>query len=645
MDHLSGLNTPQREAVTYTEGPLLIVAGAGAGKTKTLVHRIIHLITQGVDPRSILAITFTNKAAKEMHERAANMLSNMPGTADERPFIGTFHALGVFLLKNHSQNLGIPKHFTILDRADSLSLIKEALKQSDLDPKQHEPAKILAAISRNKGDMVTREEFEARGGHDYFSQILGEVWGRYESFCKKQGSLDFDDLLLLPLLMLKKDKGLREHYQNKWQYLHIDEYQDTNKVQYEMAHILTGPQGNICVVGDADQNIYSWRGANIRNILNFEKDYPNAKVVLLEENYRSTQTILTAANAIIKKNTLRKEKNLFTRNKEGELISVYEAYDETDEAQFVSHKIKSLIEEGVAPESIGVLYRANFQSRVLEEAMLSLGVPYQILGTRFFDRKEIKDIISFIRAALNPDSLSDIKRIVNVPPRGLGKATIAKLFAGQKDSLTPAMRARVDAFYGLLSKIKDAANTMAMSELIKFVLRETGIEDALKKGSEDDLERLENAKELVTLAKKYDALAGEAGVEAFLTDAALAQDQDSLERSEHSAKLMTVHAAKGLEFQYVFVTGLEEGLFPHTSYNTGNLDKERAEEERRLFYVAVTRAREKLFLSHAAVRTIFGGRQVNIPSEFFADIDSELIEEDQSTAHETTDLLPNIFFD
>jgi len=454
--------------------------------------------------------------------------------------------------------------------------------------------------------------------------------------------LDFDDLLLKTVLLLKKSDTVRNHYQNRWQYIHIDEYQDTNVVQYELSRILAERHGNICVVGDTDQNIYSWRGADIKNMLDFEKDYPGAVVVFLEENYRSTQTILSAANTVIAKNKVRKEKNLFTKNKNGELITVYEAYDEADEARFVSGSIKKLLDKKIASCNIAVLYRANFQSRALEEALLSANTPYQVLGVRFFDRKEVRDIVSFIKAGLNPDSLADIKRIVNVPPRGIGKVTLVKMFAREEGTLSPAMKKRVDDFRNLLSEIGKQATTTHLPELIKFVLQKTGMEEKLRNGTEEEKERLENIRELVTFAVKYQNLTPEEGIEAFLSDVALATDQDELQKDSNAVKLMTVHAAKGLEFKYVFITGLEQDLFPHKSFGTDTQDRGRDEEERRLFYVALTRAEEKLYLSHASLRTIFGSKQINIPSEFFEDIDGSLVEKEEVRGDEE-DLLPSIY--
>ena len=627
MQEFETLNEKQKEAVSYTKGPLLIVAGAGAGKTKTLTYRIINLIHKGVDPSSILAITFTNKAAKEMRDRVEALLEKIEngGFANYRaggvPFVSTFHALGVYIIKENANLLGLTKHFTILDDADSISIIKDIMKANDINPKVHEPRKIRNIISRAKGDLITWDKFNISVKSSVES-ITALIWREYNKRLKKDGSLDFDDLLLKTAILLKKYPEIKNKYRQKWQYIHIDEYQDTNEVQYEMAKLLVGKDENICVVGDTDQNIYSWRGANIKNMLHFEKDYPNAKIIILEQNYRSTKKILEAANTIINKNKYRVPKNLFTENKEGETINVCEAYDEVSEAKFVAEMITELIKKK-NPEDIAILYRANFQSRVLEEALLQTGIPYQVLGVKFFERKEIKDTLSYIKAAYNQNSWSDIKRIINVPTRGIGKVTLAKLFSGKFDELPEKMKGRVNNFYSLLEEVKNYSDTHKASETIKFIIKKTGLEDKLEKGTSDEQEALENIKELVTLATKYDS--SPEGIEELLENASLASEQDSLihkDKNKKGVKLMTVHAAKGLEFKYVFITGLEQDLFPHT----GNFSrpKEDQEEERRLFYVAMTRAEEKLFLTYATLRTLYGSRQVNSPSEFIYDIPEKL---------------------
>jgi len=675
-EHLKGLNSAQKEAALHKDGPLLIVAGAGAGKTKTITHRIVNLIKQGVSPDKILAVTFTNKAAKEMREKIIAEIEKNAKGQNKIPFVSTFHSLGVHIIKENSTAIGVTKHFTILDEGDSISLVKESIKEIGLDPKQYEPKKIKNIISREKGKFTHLSDYSETAS-DYLGKIVAQVWALYEGKKKKENSLDFDDLLLKATKLLKENENIRKIYQEKWEYIHIDEYQDTNEVQYLMSKLLSENNKNICVVGDADQNIYSWRGANLKNILNFEKDYPNTKIIMLEENYRSTQNILEAANEIIKKNKYRPDKNLFTKNKTGEKISLYEALDENDEAEFVATKILEIwdktsdlsldkeedsafsgslspLASGALPlgssacetprqskssslSEIAVLYRANFQSRVLEEAMLRYNIPYQVLGVKFFERKEIKDTLAYLRAALNPQSLSDIKRIINFPTRGIGKTTIAKLFAGDQNNLPIKMQLKINNFYQILEELKEKIQTSKASEVIKFAVKKTGIETELLSGTEEDLERLENIKELATLALKYDNLGGGAGVEKLLEDASLASDQDSMmnntDKKEEKVgiKLMTVHASKGLEFKYVFIVGLEDGLFP--SKHDGNVKSgEDSEEERRLFYVALTRAKEKLFLSFANFRTIFGSRQINAPSEFISDIPADILEKEGEEA-------------
>ncbi len=631
--YLDELNPQQREAVLHTRGPLLIVAGAGAGKTKTLSSRILHLIQQGVAPEEILAITFTNKAAKEMRERVRIILEkNTVGirfSYHTRPFVSTFHALGVHIIKENAAELGYTKNFSIFDRSDSLRAVKDALASLSLDPKQHEPAKILSKISREKGDGVSFREYEQESVKSYGGRVVAQVWQKYEVALKEEGALDFDDLLLKTAYLLKNNTSIREKYQNTWAYIHIDEYQDTNTVQYEIISALAAKNRNICVVGDADQTIYTWRGADINNILTFEQDYPETKTILLEQNYRSTQNILTAANDIIKKNTLRKEKVLFTKNEEGEKITLAPAYDQNSEASYIATTAETLVASGVSPREIAILYRVNFLSRTLEEAFLNTKVPYQVLGIRFFERKEIKDIISYIRAALNPASLSDLKRIINSPPRGIGKVTLDKLFGGKEEELPGPKRIQIEKFRDILKCIREAAIISKPSELIKFVMEKSGIEATFKASISDDLERLENIKELVSLAIKYDDMRIPEGIEKMVEDAILASDQDTLIKDENAVKLMTVHASKGLEFDYVFICGLEEGIFPSSGRNTKTLVE--FEEERRLFYVALTRARKKVFLTCASVRTIFGQRETQIPSEFISDIGDELLEQGEES--------------
>jgi len=637
MQYLDSLNDKQKEAVLYTDGPLLIVAGAGAGKTKTVTHRIIHLIHSGVNPESILAVTFTNKAAKEMRDRIMAMLeepihgndlkSDNFGHIKGAPFVSTFHSLGVHIIKENSHLIGLNKYFTIMDESGAISIIKSIMKEHDIDPKQHEPRKIKSIISKSKGDFITVDTYSANV-NSAFGSIVATIWRGYEAQLKKEKALDFDDLLLETVLILKKYPEIKQKYQERWKYLHVDEYQDTNEVQYEMTKLLVGKDDNICVVGDTDQNIYSWRGANIKNMLHFEKDFPNTKIVMLEQNYRSTKNIIEAANSVIEKNIYRVPKNLFTENVVGESINICEAYDEQSEASFVAEKIDELLKEN-DPTDIAILYRANFQSRVLEEALLNKQIPYQVLGVKFFERKEIKDLLAYVRVAYNKESLSDIKRIINIPVRGIGKVTIAKLFSGQMNELPKGTQEKINNFYKIIDDIGEYIKTHKPSESIKYLIEKSGIKDELSHGTSDEQERLENMMELVTLAIKYDNI--EDGMEKLLEDASLSSDQDTLiheDKNKKGVRLMTVHASKGLEFKYVFITGLEQDLFPHSRSNdrpaSAGSYGEAKEEERRLFYVAVTRAREKLFLSYASLRTIYGMKQVNTPSEFIYDIPAHL---------------------
>ncbi len=634
----SGLNKAQNEAVNTLSGPLLIIAGAGAGKTKTITHRILNLIKNGVKPSEILAITFTNKAAKEMRERVFHLIEqdkelNIPISFSERPFVSTFHALGVHIIKENSQLLGVPRHFTIYDRGDSKKAVKDALIESGLDPKEYDPGTILNTISREKGDGNTINSYKS-SNKEYFQKIVAQVWEKYEATLNREKSLDFDDLLLKTAVLLRQNEDVRKRYSTIWKYIHIDEYQDTNKVQYEIASLLAKDHRNICVVGDIDQNIYSWRGSDISNILNFEKEYSEAKVITLEENYRSTQTILTAANNVIKKNVMRREKNLFTKNHEGEKIELLISYTEQEEARMIAEEVRNLMRNGSEPRDIAVLYRANFQSRVLEEAFLHKNIPYQVLGVKFFERKEIKDVISFIKASLNRESTNDMVRIVNVPPRGIGKTTIMKVIVGEENTLGPAIRNKVSVFLNLLERIKNTAVKESPSNLIKYIIKETGMETAYRNGGPEEQEKLENLRELVTVASQYDQVFNDEGaeraIEKLLENVALATDQDEMEKDNNAVKLMTVHASKGLEFNYVFIAGLEEDLFPHARMGEGRDGKgasqSEMEEERRLFYVAITRARMKVFLSYAQIRTIYGAQKLNTPSHFISDIGDEHIQ-------------------
>lgn len=626
MSHVI-LNEKQKEAVSHTEGPLLIVAGAGAGKTKTITERIVAIVKKGTDPRRILAVTFTNKAAKEMRERIIHRLEDEHIIETFNPFhhtpvIKTFHSLGLMLLHENADIVGLSRHPTILDSADSLSIIKRAMEQLGIDPKVHDPSKIRTIISREKGDFVTQHTYKEKVVSSQM-EIVASVWRFYDEELKRQKAVDFDDLIIRSVELLLNHKEIKNHYNTYFEYIHVDEYQDTNKAQYELIKLLVNPNhNNICVVGDTDQNIYSWRGANLRNMLNFEKDFPNATTVLLEENYRSTGNILTLANTTIKKNTVRKDKHLFTKKGDGDKIDIMPTWDEGAEAELVAETCKTLLQSGEQPEEIAVLYRANFQSRVLEEAFLRANVEYVLLGTKFFERKEVKDVMSYLRAMTNRSSQQDLRRVFETPKKGLGKATLAKLFAGE--SIPPSAQTKVNAVYSFLDTLLLKIETEPLSHIIQSILIDSGMEKEMLEGSNEDRERLENARELVSLTVRYDNVPAKDIITQFLEETALQSDQDEDTKEKRGVRLMTVHASKGLEFDYVFVVGCEQDLFPHKNIGGRRQTKEEEEEERRLFYVAVTRARKHLYLYYAELRTIFGQKQINAPSEFLDDVPDDI---------------------
>lgn len=646
------LNPAQERAVLTTEGPLLIMAGAGSGKTKVLTHRIAHLIEKGISPEAILAVTFTNKAAEEMRSRIFSLLKKKYGDEDAEndqfdqaphpalsgagrftksraarddsssPWIGTFHALSAYILRESGREIEIPKSFSILDEEDALSLIKQAEDELALDHKQFQPSRIRSLISRKKNELETAERFKETA-HDFFPQIMANVWELYEEKKRACRGLDFDDLLLKAVELFGKHPDALDRYQERWKYIHVDEYQDTNLAQYHLTSLLAQKYRNLCVVGDIDQAIYSWRGADFRNILHFERDYKDAALITLEENYRSTQLILDAANAVIVKNKMRVEKNLRSQQKEGAKISIFEAANEEEEAEFIAELICALtIEKRALPQDIAVLYRTNFQSRVIEEKMLERNISYQVVGTRFYERREIKDALAYLRAALNAEDMVAKKRIINMPPRGIGKVLMARYFAG--NPLKAAEAQKIQEFQGVLEFIKEQIAAKKPSVVIKNFLEKTGLLAYYHNGTEEGEMRKANLEELTSLAKRYGARPIPDGITSLLEDAALMSDQDTV-KTENSVKLMTVHAAKGLEFKMVFIAGLEEGLFPHQTMSGEEVEL-RQEEERRLFYVALTRAKEKVFLSYAVFRTIFGSRQINRPSTFLFDIPRDLLE-------------------
>lgn len=619
MQHLQGLNDAQKEAVLTTSGPVSVLAGAGSGKTRVLTTRIYHLIKEGVPAHRILAVTFTNKAAREMRERLTHRLGDSP-----LPFVATFHGLGRELLQRYGTRIGIPKYFTIFDRDDSKAAIRQVLKEMDIDPKEMNPNFVLSRISKEKGEGSTPAEFREKYAQKSFqSRVIAEVWPRYEAIVRKEKALDFDDLISLPVHLLRDHADIRKEAEQLYSHVHVDEFQDTNGLQGTLAGYLSAVHNNLFVVGDIDQTIYTWRGATIENLLGFEEKYTDAKTIVLAHNYRSTKTIVAAGNQIIEKNQNRKDKHAVTDNPDGEPIRLHVARNAESEARWVARETKKAVLAGTPPEEIAVLFRTNFQSRALEEAFLSENIPYKVLGTRFLDRKEVKDVLAWVRLALEPEREVDRIRAVQAPTRGIGKVTLGKLIDGRRDELKPAERTKVAAFEAIVSELSELSKIAIPSEFVKLVIEKSGIASALQKGGDEDMERLENAKELATLASRYDGMPGEEGISAFLAESALAGDQDELDApGKTGATLMTVHAAKGLEFDTVFVTGMEEGLFPHEAREGEKRDEE---EERRLFYVAVTRAKRRLNLSLATVRRIYGTDFASEPSSFIRDIDEGLI--------------------
>jgi DNA helicase-2/ATP-dependent DNA helicase PcrA len=617
VKHLEGLNEAQKQAVMHSDGPILIVAGAGAGKTKTITHRIVQLISTGTAPQAILAVTFTNKAAGEMRERVGNLLGmgELSAYSTRGPLITTFHSLGARLLREFAEEAGIPPAFAVWDRDDSSRALKKILKDIGYEDR-FPPRQILSAISRAKGDGETWEDHLR--DHSAYKQAVGEAWRAYDAMREKEGALDFSDLLAKTVGLLAKQPQVLAKLQDRWHYLTIDEYQDTNRSQFEIARLLAGEKKNICAVGDMDQCIYSWNGADIGNLMSFERQFPGTRIVLLEENYRSTQTIITAANGVISKNKNRYDKRLNTNNPTGAAISLFAGETERDEAFYIAREARSLLGSGVKPSEIAVLFRQNFQSRSLEEAFITTGIPYRVLGVRFFDRAEVKDVLSYIRAARNPASSVDFARAAGSPSRGIGATTLEKYFAGAP--LAAAAQKKLDAFRTLLRRIREASEALPASQAVHFALRESGLETLLN-ADDEGKERLGNVFELVAHATRFDALPAPEGIALLLEDAALMGEQDALQKREEAVSLMTVHASKGLEFDAVFVTGLEHGLFPQEREG----DDRDTEEERRLFYVALTRARNYLYLTLAGSRLKYGTRERTVPSGFLDDIDQRLI--------------------
>ena len=639
---LNGMNDRQAEAVQTTEGPLLIMAGAGSGKTRVLTHRIAYLIDEKmVNPWNILAITFTNKAAREMKERAAAL---NPATQD--CLIATFHSMCVRILRREADHIGYNRNFTIVDPGEQRTLMKRILKSLNLDPKKWNERAILGTISNAKNDLIDEVAYANMAG-DMYTEIVAKCYTAYQKELRQSEAMDFDDLIMLTLRLFDKNPDVLTYYQQRYQYIHVDEYQDTNHAQYQLVKLLASRFKNICVVGDADQSIYGWRGADMQNILDFEKDYPEAKVVLLEENYRSTKTILQAANEVIRNNRNRRPKNLWTQNEDGEEIVYYRANDEQDEALFVARTIDQLSREGYSHKDFAVLYRTNAQSRTVEEALLKANIPYTMVGgTKFYSRKEIRDVISYLNLIANPSDNISYERVVNEPKRGVGPGTVEKIrdFASSQEislldasaniMLSPVKGKAAQAVYefaNLILDLRDRLDDYSVTELVELVLKKTGYSAALAaQATLESQARIENIEEFLSVTRNFDENpdnpADETGLDKlsrFLNDLALIADTDDGDTESSEVTLMTLHAAKGLEFPVVFLVGMEENVFP---LSRASEDEDELEEERRLAYVGITRAEKILYLTNANSRLLYGRTNYNQPTRFLREISSDLLD-------------------
>ncbi|MBP9758138.1 UvrD-helicase domain-containing protein [Candidatus Dojkabacteria bacterium] len=629
MDLLSGLNPPQKEAVETTEGAVLVLAGAGSGKTRVLTYRIANIIDKKLArPEEVLAVTFTNKAANEMRERINALLGN----AKHIEWSGTFHSMCVKILRREGKRIGINPSFSIYDSVDSLSAVKEAMNSQNISIKEFSPHAIRSAISSAKNELINSQNF-AKYANSFFHEVTAKVYVQYQKILRDNQALDFDDLLMITNQLFDNDKEALEKYRERFKYINVDEYQDTNHAQYSIIKKLTNI--NICVVGDDDQSIYGFRGANVSNILNFEKDFPTAKIVKLEQNYRSSKTILEASNHIVSLNKNRHDKKMWTDNLNGEKIMVYLASDEDDEAHWIVKEIQKLADKNSQNfETIAILYRTNAQSRYLEEVLLKSKIPYRIVGSiRFYDRKEVKDILSYMRLIANPADDLSLKRIINVPRRGIGDKTLKDLvFAARSvdkspmqvlvDDLGSIDNPKIKQFGQIMHDLVKESKLLSLSEFIRYLLDRSGYLKFLDDGTIESQGRIENIQELISVASKYEHMEQKAALEQFLEDIALIENQSD-QQNNNSVTLMTVHSAKGLEYDSVFLVGMEEMLFPHSrSYS----DPKEMEEERRLAYVAVTRAKKNLFLSYAQSRKYFGKMQNNPVSRFIEDIPEKLIE-------------------
>lgn len=621
MELLKNLNKEQIEAVKTIDGPVLVMAGAGSGKTKVLTTRIAYLIEEGIPSYNILAITFTNKAAAEMRDRVSNLIG------DVSSFIGTFHSLGVRIIRENHDVLGLPNNFTIIDSDDTNTIIKKLLKEINLDSKQYSPSYVRNRISFIKNQMLTDGELD-RLFNTPMDKVVVEVYHRYNNKLKTSASVDFDDLLLLPVNLFKERKDILEYYQDKYRYILIDEYQDTNPVQYKLSVMLSNKYKNIFVVGDMNQSIYAFRQADFRNISNFEKDFKGAKVIKLEHNYRSTNNILSAANEVIKHNTERKDLKLFSDNGDGVKIKYMRAYDEKHEIALVIDEIKHLLSEGYKNEDIAILYRTNAQSRAIEDVFLAKGIPYKVFGSYYFyNRKEIKDLISYLRLIYNPHDEISLRRVINTPKRGIGESAIAAIEERAKQqniSMFDALETRKELeFKEIIEDLIKRSESLSLTELIDEVLERSGMKKELEssKALEDEI-RLENLMEVKSITASFEERTGSANLGDFLEEVSLIADISNHTEDGDVVTLMTLHSAKGLEFPVVFLVGMEEGLFPHNM----SLMENNLEEERRLCYVGITRAKERLYLTNAKRRMLYGKENMNIPSRFISEIDEKLIE-------------------
>lgn len=621
MELLKNLNKEQIEAVKTIDGPVLVMAGAGSGKTKVLTTRIAYLIEEGIPSYNILAITFTNKAAAEMRDRVSNLIG------DVSSFIGTFHSLGVRIIRENHDILGLPNNFTIIDSDDTNTIIKKLLKEMNLDSKQYSPSYVRNRISFIKNQMLTDGELD-RLFNTPMDKVVVEVYHRYNNKLKTSASVDFDDLLLLPVNLFKERKDILEYYQDKYRYILIDEYQDTNPVQYKLSVMLSNKYKNIFVVGDMNQSIYAFRQADFRNISNFEKDFKGAKVIKLEHNYRSTNNILSAANEVIKHNTERKDLKLFSDNGDGVKIKYMRAYDEKHEIALVIDEIKHLLSEGYKNEDIAILYRTNAQSRAIEDVFLAKGIHYKVFGSYYFyNRKEIKDLISYLRLIYNPHDEISLRRVINTPKRGIGESAIAAIEERAKQqniSMFDALETRKELeFKEIIEDLIKRSESLSLTELIDEVLERSGMKKELEssKALEDEI-RLENLMEVKSITASFEERTGSANLGDFLEEVSLIADISNHTEDGDVVTLMTLHSAKGLEFPVVFLVGMEEGLFPHNM----SLMENNLEEERRLCYVGITRAKERLYLTNAKRRMLYGKENMNIPSRFISEIDEKLIE-------------------